>query len=158
MQYKTMFTLFAAFIVLGFSSGESLAGSGCGSAIQKTSAVTSEKGCGDSSGDKCNCDHPHKKTEIKPVAGQHPVFLAEKLYTCPMHPEIVTEDADMKCPLCKMKLSQMTEKQVHELRHSDPKGCSMCPVVVKGNSKVDKCVGCKMALVELGKEKQTKEK
>ena len=77
------------------------------------------------------------------------VFTAEALYSCPMHPEIVTEDADLKCPLCNMKLNKMTDKQVKQLQDSHPKGCVMCPIVVKGDSDTNTCATCKMKLVEI---------
>jgi hypothetical protein len=74
------------------------------------------------------------------------ITSAESLYTCPMHPEVVSADADTPCPLCKMKLNKMTDEKVLELRSSIPKGCPMDPIVVKGDSETNNCPVCKMKL------------
>lgn len=79
------------------------------------------------------------------------VFTAEKLFTCPMHPEVVTDNISARCPKCGMNLKAMTPEATAQLRSSHPKGCPMCPVVVKGDSPMTKCPVCGMKLVEIGR-------
>jgi protein-arginine kinase activator protein McsA len=77
------------------------------------------------------------------------VFTADKLYTCPMHPEVVTDNGEARCPLCGMNLKQMSDEEVTKLRESHPKGCVMDPIVVPGDSQVEKCPICGMNLKEI---------
>ncbi len=77
------------------------------------------------------------------------VFTAEHLYTCPMHAEVITDNAEAKCPLCNMKLMAMTEEKVLELRNSEPRGCPMDPIVASNTNQVERCPMCKMNLSEI---------
>lgn len=86
------------------------------------------------------------------------IYAAEALYTCPMHSEVVTDKADLKCPLCKMKLTKMSAEQVEKLKGSNPKGCVMCPIVVAGDSGIDNCATCKMKLTEIKLEEHQEHK
>ncbi len=71
---------------------------------------------------------------------------AEALYTCPMHPDVITADVSTPCPLCNMKLKKMSDEKVKELLSSNPRGCPMDPIVVKGDSKTENCPVCNMKL------------
>jgi transcription initiation factor IIE alpha subunit len=62
---------------------------------------------------------------------------AKFLYTCPMHPEVIT-DMPGKCPKCGMDL---VKKKVNKIYT-----CSMHPEVV--SDKPGKCPKCGMELVE----------
>ena len=81
------------------------------------------------------------------------VYTADTLYTCPMHPEVVTAAADAKCPICNMNLKKMSDEAVSKLRGSHPKGCAMCNIVVSGASEMTQCPKCNMKLVEVPMEK-----
>ncbi|NQU05731.1 MAG: hypothetical protein HQ568_06535 [Calditrichaeota bacterium] len=74
------------------------------------------------------------------------VNSAEALYDCPMHPEVISAEADTPCPLCNMKLNKMSNEEVRELHSSHLKGCPMHPIVVKGDSKTANCPVCNMKL------------
>ncbi len=73
------------------------------------------------------------------------IYSGSKLYTCPMHAEIITDNGDAKCPICNMNLSELDKKAMKTLLNSDPKGCPMDPVVMQGH-KTDNCSICKMNL------------
>lgn len=75
-------------------------------------------------------------------------YKADSLYTCPMHPEIITDNPNASCPICGMNLAQMSEEDVTKLIDSKPKGCPMDPVVVQGDSEVEKCSICGMKLMD----------
>ena len=83
---------------------------------------------------------------MKMGGAMNELLTAEKLYTCPMHADVVTANAETPCPLCNMKLKEMPAEKVKELRDSHPKGCAMCSIAVKGDSKLENCPGCKMKL------------
>ena len=61
-----------------------------------------------------------------------------EVYTCPMHPEVVTAKAG-KCPDCKMALVKKSAATVYT--------CPMHPEVLSTKS-TTKCQKCKMALVK----------
>jgi len=150
-----------AVVALGFTFNDSIA-SGCKSCpgcddkktVKKASALC--QACGQ---EVCVCPaHDHHSMGTEEGATSHPVYTAEYLYTCPMHVEVVTDNAELKCPLCKMKLSKMSDEQVKLLKDSSPKNCSICPIVVKGDSETHKCPTCKMKLVDIEKIESSKDK
>jgi len=75
------------------------------------------------------------------------IFTADTLYTCPMHPDYVT-DKPGRCGIsgCDAELVKMSEEAVKKLRESHPKACTMCGLVFPGDSKVDRCPSCNMGL------------
>jgi RND family efflux transporter MFP subunit len=95
-----------------------------------------------------------------------------KYYVCPMDPEVVTDDPEHRCPLCKMKLEERTKGGVQPSERqvalptttqeaadafvgSLPEGtaywmCPMDPEVVSNNPE-DRCPLCKMRLEEVVK-------
>ncbi|HDH58295.1 MAG TPA: hypothetical protein ENF16_06765 [Bacteroidetes bacterium] len=83
------------------------------------------------------------------------IYTADSLYSCPMHPEVVTDHPGARCPQCGMNLEKMPDEKVAELRASSPKGCPGCAYVVPGNSEVTKCPGCGADLVEAAKPDST---
>jgi Cu(I)/Ag(I) efflux system membrane fusion protein/cobalt-zinc-cadmium efflux system membrane fusion protein len=92
-------------------------------------------------------------TQGKPASGttMDVLYSAEHLYQCPMHSEIITAQAGTNCPRCNMKLVEMTDQQMQELRDSGPYGCVMCPVVVPGDKKDERCTICNMRLKPIEK-------
>jgi len=81
--------------------------------------------------------HDHgEKTEHQLAEAEHS-HEATALYTCPMHPEFVTDDPEQRCPVCEMKLdkkkdlkadTQLYTCPMHpEFVTDDPDGrCSIC--------------------------------
>jgi len=53
------------------------------------------------------CSAPPGHEAEEPAAGE-PAAAAGVQYTCPMHPDFVTNDADARCPECGMKLEAVT--------------------------------------------------
>ncbi|TKJ40683.1 hypothetical protein CEE37_06890 [candidate division LCP-89 bacterium B3_LCP] len=80
------------------------------------------------------------------------ILTAESLYICPMHPEIVTDNAKARCPQCGMNLEKMDDESKKALLKSHPKGCVMDPIVVPGDSETGKCAMCKMNLQVITKD------
>lgn len=80
------------------------------------------------------------------------IFTSDSLYTCPMHPEVVTDNPKARCPLCGMNLEKMSGTSKTALLDSHPKGCSMDPIVVQGDSETNRCPICKMKLQEISKD------
>ncbi|MDP8288199.1 MAG: hypothetical protein RAP03_16120, partial [Candidatus Electryonea clarkiae] len=113
-------------------------------------AIEKNNGCGKDCPGKCcagkTAGIKGADTGMKMKGTMHEVYSSDDLYTCLGHSSFVSSDADLNCPVCKTGLTKMSDKQVAGLRASHPKGCTMCPVVEKGDSNIDKCLGCKMEL------------
>lgn len=90
--------------------------------------------------------HSHKKMEF-PGATMARAYEAEELYTCPMHAEVISDDAELPCPLCEMKLEKLSEEETAELRGHELHGCPMCPIVRGADEKDEGCPVCGMKLV-----------
>lgn len=75
-------------------------------------------------------------------------YKADTLYTCPMHPQIITDNPNAGCPTCGMSLTEMSSEDVKQLQDSAPKGCPMDPVVVSGDSDTENCSICGMKLMD----------
>jgi len=84
-----------------------------------------------------------------PNATMEKAYTAEKLYTCPMHHEIVSADSEATCPLCKMKLVEMEPEKVVELRSHELFGCPMDPIVASGEDVAKGCPVCGMNLMPI---------
>lgn len=77
---------------------------------------------------------------------------SEELYSCSMHPDIVSAVPAL-CPLCgSMELVKMDDAAVKNLRENHPVGCPMCPVVTTADEETKSCPMCKMDLVAIGDE------
>ena len=75
--------------------------------------------------------------------GMSPVKAKKIVYTCPMHPEVIS-DKPGKCPKCKMYLvkKESIKKEAAKTVYT----CSMHPEVA--SDKPGKCPKCKMDLVK----------
>ncbi len=85
---------------------------------------------------------------ILAAATMDKVFSAGALYTCPMHPEVISADEAQPCPLCGMRLSAMDGDAVQHLREGDLQGCPMDPIIVDGETE-EGCPVCGMDLVAI---------
>ena len=77
------------------------------------------------------------------------LFTDDTLYWCPMHHEIVTSDKDSRCPECNMFVEEIPQDELENLRHSNPYGCVMDPVVRPESEKEEDCPICGMSLVPI---------
>ncbi|MFH0881614.1 MAG: hypothetical protein V2A56_01385 [bacterium] len=81
------------------------------------------------------------------------VFTADSLYSCPMHPYIVSDNPDAHCTInaCGMPLKKMSDEQVKTLREA--KQLYVCPMascsVVTASDTLKNCPVCGMKLVPL---------
>lgn len=123
-------------------------GLGCGGQATGDKAATSTTGEVSAVADKAGCNHAHAGNAVNTASTVDDIFTAKALYSCPMHPEIVSTDAEAVCGACNMNLQVMSDKQMHVLLHSDPKGCSMCSVVMPGDAEQTDCA-CGMKLTTL---------
>lgn len=104
------------------------------------SAMCGMPGCPHKEGGK----HEHGTSEAKSEKGKDiKKYFEETKYTCPMHPEVVS-DKPGKCPKCGMNLeSKKIESKVKYFEESEYI-CSMCPDVK--SDKPGKCPKCGMKL------------
>ena len=83
------------------------------------------------------------------------VYSADTLYSCPMHPYIVSDKPDAHCTIdgCGMPLKRMNDEQVKVLREA--KQLYVCPMpscsVVTASENLKNCPVCGMKLVPLQK-------
>ena len=68
---------------------------------------------------------------------------AGALYTCPMHPEFVSDNPKVRCPECEMKLVKKKDVPAGTQLYT----CPMHPEFVSDNPK-DRCSICEMKLVK----------
>jgi RND family efflux transporter MFP subunit len=104
--------------------------------------------------------HDVQAAEKKPAAEEH-IHEAEKadmskvdpdkLYTCPMHPEFITTDPDVRCPDCGMKLVKVTGmKDKVNLEKAEFYTCPMHPEFLTTDPDA-RCPECGMKLEKLKK-------
>jgi hypothetical protein len=89
--------------------------------------------------------------EVAPAparATMQQVFTAETLYTCPMHPAVVSADSKLDCPLCEMHLAPVGAEARKALLAQKLAGCPMDPIVVKAEGAAN-CPICGMKLTAL---------
>ncbi len=142
------FALAFVFSIVGMNA----AYAGCGGPdCKKACDENCDKACCDS-GDMIDKASSEEKIMHKHAMMAEKLYHAEALYTCSQNSAFITDKADQKCPMCDMDLEKMSEKAVAELRESSPKGCSMCSIAVKGDSKMAECPGCKHALMPIEKQ------
>ncbi|MDW7682014.1 MAG: heavy metal-binding domain-containing protein, partial [bacterium] len=85
--------------------------------------------------------HQHEMHEME--THQEHKHKAGALYTCPMHPEFVTDDPNVRCPECEIKL----EKKKDLAEGTKLYTCPMHPEFVSDDPD-DRCSICEMKLVE----------
>ena len=68
---------------------------------------------------------------------------ATALYTCPMHPEFVTDDPEQRCPVCEMKLEKKKDLKADAQLYT----CPMHPEFVTDDPD-GRCSICEMKLVK----------
>ena len=97
--------------------------------------------------------HQMDSTKVeKPMSHKqhHDTTMTAKIvqhYTCPMHPEVITNKPG-KCPKCGMTLVTVEAKKVKEAI-ADVYTCTMHPEVI--SDKPGKCPKCGMTLVKVKK-------
>ena len=74
------------------------------------------------------------------------VYTADSLYTCPMHPAVISADAKQDCPICGMHLKAMTAEQRKSLESTELVGCPMDPIVMPLAKDQAPCPVCGMKL------------
>lgn len=58
---------------------------------------------------------PHGESQAG-ATKQETLFAADSLYTCPMHPDVITTDPQGRCPKCGMNVQKLSDEQVRELK------------------------------------------
>lgn len=94
-----------------------------------------------------NSDSAHLAIATGPTMDE--LFLQNSLYICPEHGEIVDDEKGTVCPLCRRALVALDSAEVRALRTATPYGCVMCPVVVPGSQRDQRCPICNMKLVAI---------
>lgn len=91
--------------------------------------------------------HNHNHSEEHKAELNEYSSIQKKEYTCPMHPDFITQDKDESCPICGMNL---VEKKQEILEKTKIYRCPMHPHI--HNTEKSKCPICGMDLVEDKKE------
>lgn len=91
--------------------------------------------------------HNHNHSEEHKTELNEHSSIQKKEYTCPMHPDFITQDKDESCPICGMNL---VEKKQEILEETKIYICPMHPHI--HNTEKSKCPICGMDLVEDKKE------
>lgn len=79
------------------------------------------------------------------------VYTSERLYSCVMHPELVTL-TEMDCPLCAgMKMTLVDSTRVASIHLTDMKCCPHCMISLPAISNLSECPICKMPFVAVNR-------
>lgn len=76
------------------------------------------------------------------------VYTAETLYTCPMHPAVLSADPKLDCPRCEMHLAPLGAEARAALLAEPLVGCPMDPIVMPAKD-AKPCPVCGMKLTAL---------
>lgn len=93
------------------------------------------------------------QTDSKPKAKHHKHHGAMQQYSCPMHPEVVSNKPG-KCSKCGMALQAGSKKEQMKMEVMKTYTCPMHPGEV--SDKPGKCSKCGMAMAEVKTKSKTK--